>query len=38
VLDLAEFMDMMLGQLEGARLQVVDQAFDKLDTNGSGTV
>jgi hypothetical protein len=31
-------MDMMLGQLEGARLQVVDMAFDKVDNIGMGSV
>jgi Ca2+-binding EF-hand superfamily protein len=38
VLDLSEFMDMMLGQLEGARLQAVHQAFDNLDSQGRGFV
>jgi hypothetical protein len=38
VLDLNEFMDMILGQLDGMRLQAVQEAFAKLDNIGRGTV
>lgn len=38
VLQLEEFMEMILGRLEGARLQAVLQAFDTLDNAGRGSV
>lgn len=31
-------MDMILGQLEGPRRQAVEMAFQKLDSNGRGSV
>jgi hypothetical protein len=31
-------MDMILGRLEGSRLTAVNQAFDKLDAQGRGSV
>mmetsp|Transcript_21582 Transcript_21582/g.15796 ORF Transcript_21582/g.15796 Transcript_21582/m.15796 type:complete len:184 (+) Transcript_21582:2415-2966(+) len=38
VLDLNEFMDMMLGQLQGSSLEIVTKAFEKLDIHRKSSV